>query len=68
MPLYPNFMLDSNLMQGLSEPGFDSDLVYKFRKIVGRHDFSDQSRKIIIRYKNTGYNMKVMRRWLTQLR
>ena len=37
-----------------------SYLVYKFRKIVGRKDFSDQFRKIIICYERTGYNMNVM--------
>ena len=30
--------------------------VYKFKKIVGRADFSDQFRKIIVRYKRIGYN------------
>ena len=35
--------------------------MYKFRKIVGRNEFSDQLRKIIIRYKRTGYNRNVMR-------
>ena len=35
--------------------------MYKFRKIVGRNDFSDQYRKIIIRYKRTRYSMNVMR-------
>ena len=29
--------------------------------IIGRNDFSDQFRKIIIRYKRIGYNMNVMR-------
>ena len=31
--------------QGLSEPEFYGDLVYKFKKIVGRKNFSDQFRK-----------------------
>ena len=31
--------------QGLSEPGFNGDLVYKFKKIMGRTDFTDQFRK-----------------------
>ena len=35
--------------------------MYKFKKIVGRNDFFDQFRKIIIRYKRIGYNMNVMR-------
>ena len=43
--------------QCLSEPEFYGDLANKFRKIVGRHDFSDQFRKIIIRYKRIRYNI-----------
>ena len=34
------------LKQGLSEPELYGDLVYKFKKIMGRTDFSDQFRKI----------------------
>ena len=30
-------------------------------KIVGRADFSDQIRKIIVRYKRIGYNINIMR-------
>ena len=41
--------------------GFYGDLVYKFKKIVGRADFSDQFRKIIVRYKRIGYNINIMR-------
>ena len=56
-----NMGLKSLLKQGLLEPEFYGDLVYKFKKIVGRNDFSDQFRKIIIHYKRIGYNMNVMR-------
>ena len=49
------------MYQGLSEPEFYGDLVYKFKKIVGRADFSDQFRKIIVRYKRIGYNINIMR-------
>ena len=50
------------LHQGLSEPEFYGDLVYKFKKIVGRADFSDQfKKKIIVRYKRIGYNINIMR-------
>ena len=45
----------------LSEPEFYGDLVYKFKKIMGMTDFSDQFRKIVIRYKRIGYNLNVMR-------
>ena len=46
--------LKTLLHQRLSEPEFYGDLEYKFKKIVGRADFSDQFRKIIVRYKCIG--------------
>ena len=49
-----NVGLKTLLHQGLSEPEFYGDLVYKFKKIEGRADFSDQFRKIIVRYKRIG--------------
>ena len=56
-----NVGLETLLHQGLSEPEFYGDLVYKFKTIVGRADFSDQFRKIIVRYKRIGYNINIMR-------
>ena len=55
-----NTGLKSLLKQGLLEPEFYGDLVYKFNKDVGRNGFSIQFRKIIICYKRIGYNMNVM--------
>ena len=55
-----NVGLKSLLHQGLSEPEFYGDLVYKFKKIRGMTDFSDQFRKIIMRYKRIGCNLNVM--------
>ena len=52
--------LKSVLQQGLSEPEFYGDLVYKLRKIVCTDDFSDQFRKVIMRYKRIGYNINVI--------
>ena len=40
-----NVGLKSLLHQGLSEPEFYGELVYKFKRIMGRTDFSDQFRK-----------------------
>ena len=37
------------------------DLVNKYKKIRGMTDFSNQFRKIIMRYKRIGYNLNVMR-------
>ena len=31
--------LKTHLLQGISEPEFYGDLVYKFRKIIGKNDF-----------------------------
>ena len=49
------------LQQGISEPKFYGDLMYRFRKIVGKANFSDQFRKLINRYKNIGYSPDIMR-------
>ena len=34
--------------------------VYKFKNVVGRADFSDQFRKVIVCYKSIGYNINIM--------
>ena len=36
-------------------------LIYKFKRIVGKFNFSDQFKKIIKRYKRVGYSMDIMR-------
>ena len=56
-----NVGLKSLLQQGLSEPEFYRDFVYRFRKIYACNDFSTQFRKIILRYKKIGYNINVIR-------
>ena len=56
-----NVGLKTLLLQGLSEPEFYGDLVYKFRKIIGKNDFPYHFKKIIVRYKKIGYNINVMR-------
>ena len=52
--------LKSLLRQGLSEPDFYGDLVYKLKKIVGSNNFSAQFIKIISHYKKFGYNINVL--------
>ena len=49
-----------SLCQGLSEPDFYGDLVYKLKKIVGSNNFSAQFIKIISHYKKIGYNINVL--------
>ena len=55
-----NVGLKTLLSEGLSEPEFYGDLVYK-KKLIGINDFSFQFRKIITRYRHIGYNLNVMR-------
>ena len=58
---YINSNLDlSILRQGLSEPEFYGDLVYKLKRIVGSNNFSAQFIKIIPHYKKIGYNINVL--------
>ena len=56
-----NVGLKTLLLQGLSESEFYGDLVYKFRKIIGKSDFPYHFKKIVVRYKKIGYNINVMR-------
>ena len=56
-----NVRLKTLLNEGLSEPEFYGDLVYKFKKLIGSNDFSFQFRKITTRYRRIGYNLNVMR-------
>ena len=56
-----NVGLKTLLSEGLSEPEFYGDLVYKFKKLIGMNEFSFQFRKIITRYRRIGYNLNVMR-------
>ena len=52
--------LKSLLCQGLPEPEFYGDLVYKLKKIVGSNNISAQFIKIISNYKKIGCNNNVL--------
>ena len=56
-----NVGLKTLLREGLSQPEFYGDLVYKFKKLIGRNDFTFQCRNFITRYRRIGYNLNVMR-------
>ena len=59
-----NVGLKTLLREGLSEPEFYGDLVYKFKKkLIGGNEFSFQFRKIITRNRRIGYNLNVMRQY-----
>ena len=53
--------LKTLLQQDISESEFYGDLVYRFRKIVGKSNFSEHFRKRINRYKRIGYSLDIMR-------
>ena len=61
-----NIGLKTLLQQGISEPIFYDGLVYKFKRIVRKSNFSDQLKKIVKRYIRVGYNLDIMRQsaWL----
>ena len=50
-----NIGLKTLLQQGISEPIFYGDLVYKFKRIVGKPNFSDQLKKIVKCYTYKGW-------------
>ena len=56
-----NIGLKTLLQQGISEPIFYGNLVYKFKRIVGKPIFSDQFKKKVNRYIRVGYNLDIMR-------
>ena len=56
-----NVSLKTPLQQGTSEPEFYGDLVYRYRKIVGKYNFLEQFRKLINRHKRIGYSLDIMR-------
>ena len=58
--LTQNLLKQGYRYQGLSEPDFYGDLVYKLKKIVGSNNFSAQFIKISSHYKKIGYNINVL--------
>ena len=62
MNWFQNSISDQNLfyIKDYQNQIFYGDLVYKFKKFMGRTDFSDQFRNMIICHKRIGYNLNVM--------
>ena len=56
-----NIGLTTLLQQGIAEPIFYGDLVYKFKRVVGKPYLSDQFKKIVKRNKRVGFNLDIMR-------
>ena len=53
--------LKTLLLRGLSDPEVYGDLVYKFRKIIGKNNFPYHFKEVIVHYKKIGYNIDVFR-------
>ena len=56
-----NVSLKTLLQHGISETDVYGDLVYRFRKIVGKSNFSELFRKLINRHKRIDYRLDIMR-------
>ena len=52
--------LNKLLQQGFSNPGFYGDLIY-FKKLIRDPNFSDLFKRIVNRFKRTGYTLDIMR-------
>ena len=48
------------MLQGISNPEFYGDLVYKFKKIIGNPTFSDLFKCIVNRFNRAGYHLDIM--------
>ena len=63
LPNYDNLglLFGALLQQGISEPILYGDLVFKFKRIIRKPNFSDQFKKIVKSYLRVGYNLDIMR-------
>ena len=48
------------MQQGICNPEFYGDLVYKFKKIVGNPKFSNLYKRIVNRFKRVGYSLDII--------
>ena len=49
------------MQQGICNPEFYRDLVYKFKTIIGNPNFSNHLKRIVNRFKGAGYSSDIMR-------
>ena len=49
------------MQQGISNPEFYGDLVYKLKKIIGNPNLSNLFKRIVNRFKRAGYSLEIMR-------
>ena len=62
LSFFPRGVLDEilNLIESVSE-GFPSYSFRTFRKIIGKNDFPNHFKKIIVHHKKIDYNINVLR-------
>ena len=51
------------MQQGICNPDFYGDLVYKLKKIIGNPNFSNLLKRIVNRFKRAGYSLDII--WQT---
>ena len=49
------------MQQGICNPEFYGDLVYKFKKIIGNPNFSDLFKRTVNRFRRAGYTLDIRR-------
>ena len=49
------------MQQGIRNPEFYGDCVYKFKKIKGNPTFSNLLKRIVNRFERAGYSLDIMR-------
>ena len=49
------------MQQGICNPEFYGDLVYKFNKIIGNPNFSDLLKRIVNLFRRAWYTLDIMR-------
>ena len=49
------------MQQGICNPEFYGDLVYKIKKIIGNPNFSYLFKRIVDRFKRAGYTLDIIR-------
>ena len=49
------------MQQGICNPEFYGDLVYKFKKIIGKPNFSNLLKRKVNRFKRAGYSLDILR-------
>ena len=49
------------MQQGICNPEFYGDLVYKFKKSIGNPNFSNLFKRIVTRFNRAGYTLDILR-------